>query len=195
MNRRLLPALAIVLAFVLFAVIDGGGENREPASNELARHLQADYDYYINDMLLDRFGADDLHSYSLQAQRVTHYPAGDLSQLEAPTLDWHGEGQSPWKLGARRGTMHPAPTAGEYVLTLNDDVHASTALQDGRILNMHTASLELVPASKTAHTADPVRIENGSLQMRGTGMHIDMNERRIRLLAEVSARHEPPTVP
>lgn len=199
MNRRVTAASLIVLAFIVLAVIDGD-DSEQADGNGLDLHLRADYDYYINDMMLDRFGPDDTHAYTLQARRVTHYPAGDLSQLDAPILDWYGGGQGPWELEAKRGTMQPVtmqPTAAgdEYAMVLQEDVHASTTLQDGRPLDMYTSSLELVPASKSAHTADPVRIENGNLQMRGTGMQIDMNERRVRLLADVRARHEPPATP
>lgn len=195
MNRRLLPAILIVMAFILFAVIDGGGEGDGTANTELAQHLQADYDYYINDMLLDRFGPDDVHSYTLRAQRVTHYPAGDLSRLETPSLVWHDGEQGPWQLEAERGTMRPAAADDAYVLVLQENVHGSTALKDGRVLDLYTDSLQLEPASKSAHTDEPVRIENGNLQKRGTGMQIDLNTGRISLLADVRARYDPPATP
>ena len=194
MNRRLAASITIVLAFVLFAVIDGGRDGGVTGEDDLTQHLRADYDYYINGMLLDRFGPDDTHVYTLQARRVTHYPAGDLSQLELPTLQWHGGEQGPWHLEAQRGNMRPGGND-SYVLVLNDDVHASTALADARTLDLYTSSLELVPASKSAHTDDPVRIVNGNLQKQGTGMQIDLNSRRIRLLADVRARYAPPATP
>lgn len=195
MNRRLAVAGAISLAFIAAAVLDRERDTETTASGELAQHLGAEYDYYINGMLLDRFGPDDAHLYTLEAQRVTHFPAGDLSQLEEPTLDWHAPDQAPWQLESRHGNMRPDGTRDSYLLELNDAVHASTLLQDGRVLDLYTSRLELVPASKSAHTSEPVRMESSNLWMEGTGMQIDMNEGRVHLLADVRARHEPRATP
>lgn len=195
MNRRVAVAGAILLAFIVAAVLDRERDTEVTASGELARHLGADYDYYINGMLLDRFGPDDAHLYTLEARRVTHFPAGDLSELEEPTLDWHAPDQAPWQLESRRGNMRPDSTRGNYLLELNESVHASTLLQDGRVLDLYTSRLELAPASKSAHTAEPVRMESSNLWMEGTGMQIDMNEGRVHLLADVRAQHEPRATP
>ncbi|HHX83012.1 MAG TPA: LPS export ABC transporter periplasmic protein LptC [Pseudomonadaceae bacterium] len=195
MNKRLLTAAAILLAFIAFAVI-GTRDSSTLPPDSLASHLQAEYDYYINDMQLDRFEPGAQHSHSLKATRVTHFPEAELSLLEEPRMTWYDAEQSPWHLDAQQGEMTPlAAGDGDLdgdLIVLSGNVLARTLGADGAELRISTQSLDVVPTSKSAHTALLVRIEDANMHMLGTGMDLDMTSKRIRLLSDVSARHEAP---
>lgn len=203
MNKRLLSAAAIILAFIAFAVIGTRDSSTVPPDN-LAGHLQAEYDYYINDMQLDRFEPGAQHSHSVQASRTTHYPKAGLSLLEEPRMTWYDATQPPWHLDAQEGEMRPLANGdsdpdGDLVegelIVLRGNVLARTLGTDGAELRISTQSLDVLPSSKSAHTTQLVRIENARMHMLGTGMDLDMTSKRIQLLSDVSARHEAPEKP
>jgi lipopolysaccharide export system protein LptC len=187
MRRRLrllaIAALLLVAATLLWhnpAVFD---------SNPLDEDLLAeDFDYFLQDMQLDRFAPDGSLQYHLAAERVTHFPEPEYSLLEQPSLHWFDPQQPDWTLQARQGDLRQ-DASGTTRLLLQEDVVARRAPGEGATLTLRSASLLVLPDSGEASTGDEVFIEDVGTDLHGSGMQAWMREGRIRLGAG-SGRHE-----
>lgn len=183
---RLLASAALILALV------AGLLWRNPEVfqiDPLAEDLLAqDFDYFLQDMQLDRFAPDGTLQYQLTAQRVTHYPEPERSLLQNPTLHWFDPQQPDWALASRRGELRP-DADGVTQVQLNEDVVARRAPGDDATLTLRSASLLVLPDSGEANTSDEVFIDDAGTQLRGAGMQAWLREGRIRLAAG-SGRHE-----
>lgn len=182
MSRRVLIMVASGLLLLAVASLVW----RSPAvfeDDELAEDLLSqDFDYYLQDMQLDRFAPDGTLQYHLAALRVTHYPDPERSLLETPSLHWFDPQQPDWLLEARRGELRPDPD-GVTRLQLEQDVVARRAPGDDATLTLRSASLLVLPDSGEASTQDEVYIEDAGTSLRGAGMQAWLREGRIKLAA------------
>lgn len=190
MNKRLLPVAAILIAFIVFGVI-GLREPADMASTaELLAPLQAEYDYSMSNMVLDRFTPNGELNYRITADTVTHYPAGDLSVLDNPAMTWIEPGRSPWLVTARSGVLSPDASTAEDRLVLQDSVVAQGTSTAGKALTITTESLTVEPATKELNTAVAVALDSGTLHLTSVGMRANLTADRIDLFEEVRGHYE-----
>lgn len=180
----LAAALLLSVAATLLLRIPDDGSDRNGADSPLAQ----DYDYYINDMVLDRLSHDGSPEYHLTAQRVTHYPSPELSELENPTLHWFQPQRPTWILTAQRGELRP-DSEDNMQLQLRDEVHASRSLEGGDTLHIRSARLLVLPDSGEASSDVTVTIDSSGTHLEGAAMQAWLAEDRIKLAAG-SGRHD-----
>lgn len=157
--------------------------------------LAAEYDYYITGMRTTNFdGLSAAVTSQLEAQRVTHYPEGDRSILEAPRLlSFQSQGNT-WQVTAEHGTLHPDPERGDERLDLRFQVDlqqpgSSTA---PRLL---TEALTVFPGREEAYSDQAVTLILRGMQMDGIGMQAWLADHRIRILEDVTSTYEQTPAP
>jgi lipopolysaccharide export system protein LptC len=175
-----------LLASCLLSACKPGSSSRAP--QEVADHLDAPYDYYINGMRTHRFSTDGIAS-ELTATRLLHYPSDDHAELENPVLHWSQRDRPPWTLTADTGNVHHAGDAEEITLTGN--VKANTTHPQSGPLQVETTTLDVLPAGKSAKTAAAVEIITASSHLWGTGMQLNLSDSTIDLLKNVRGTYAP----
>lgn len=190
MNNRLLLTAAILLAFILFGLIGTREETPAGTTAESPSPLEAEYDYYMSGMVLDRFTPDGKRSYRITSDQVTHYPTGDNSILDNPAMIWLEAERSPWLLTARGGALSPDPVTSEDRLVLQDQVVAESTTGTGKALTITTESLNVMPASKEISTEALVVLDSNGTHLSSKGMQADLEQDHINLLNGVSGHHE-----
>lgn len=183
-----MPLRAIATALiVLLLVVAGTQLLRRPGGTDGAgtadSPLAQDYDYFLSDMVLDRFGPDGTLQYHLTSERVTHFPAPDHSRLDNPSLQWFEPGKPDWLLRARSGDLRQTPDTGATRLLLQQDVVASRTPRDGATLDIRSESLLVLPDSGEASTEQEVRLDNANTHLQAAGMQAWLREDRVRLSA------------
>jgi len=174
-------------AIVLLLLVSGAGILRQQAGNVAGTAedspLAQDFDYYLSDMALDRFGPDGTLLYHLTSARVTHYPTPERSLLEQPLLVWLEPGQPDWILTARNGNLHPDLESDTLRLLLQQDVVASRTAADGATLLIRSESLLVLPDAGEAMTETAVSMDKANTHLQAAGMQAWLRENRVRMSA------------
>jgi lipopolysaccharide export system protein LptC len=120
--------------------------------------------------------------YNLQAKEMRHYADDDTTHLSMPDMTLYRPGSSPWRVRADRAEV---AAGGESVL-LQDDVKLRRMTAEPRAgLEVDTSVLRVVPAKDYAETDRPVTIMTELGITRAIGLQADLNQRQLRLLAQV----------
>jgi LPS export ABC transporter protein LptC len=182
MTRRLFTLLLAALLTGAAALLLRDQESSAPGTPDESP-LAQDYDYYLSDMVLDRFNPDGALQYHLGSERVTHYPSPDRSLLDAPSLKWTEPGKPDWNLDARNGDLRTDPATGATRLLLQQDVVAQRGGADSATLDIRSDSLLVLPDAGETSTNDRVRIQAPGTRLDAAGMHAWLREDRLRLSA------------
>ncbi len=136
MKRLLLPMLVLVLAGVGAALIVGETSRSDaPSVTAGTSPLEANYDYYIQNMRSTRFGSDGQPVSQLTAERVMHYPDGDRAELQTPRFKAFGGENDAWQVSAATGTLAPDAERREDRLELQGDVALHKTLAAGNFVD------------------------------------------------------------
>lgn len=174
----LLAALA-GLTFVLQNTVDG-----DPAKNNgKARH---DPDAMAENFEIRRFDTSGQLKYRLQAPYLLHFPDDDSSELHRPRLLALRQNGEPLELRAN----YARASAGGETVYLWDDVVATRPGVNGQAPTVaRMPNLTVQPDLGYGFTDSPVRIDQGTSWLQGTGMRLDNNAATFTLLSQVQGSH------
>ncbi|MDX5364065.1 MAG: LPS export ABC transporter periplasmic protein LptC [Pseudazoarcus pumilus] len=125
-------------------------------------------DFIGDNVRVARFDTDGRLAYELDADRITHYPASDITDLERPHLRYHSE-RGETSAMAARGETGPD---GE-VVDLRGEVVVLRKSHDGDDLIIESETLSVWPDAQKASTDSPVVLKNGNITAYGDGMRAD----------------------
>jgi lipopolysaccharide export system protein LptC len=147
------------------------------------RHI-ADYD--LTDFDLTTMNAAGRPRYYLKARSLRHYADDDTAEVSLPQLTIFRQGASPWFVRAEQALV----TAGAETVFLQDQVKMERLTEDkGDKLEILTPALKVVPAKQYAETDQPVTIVTALGVTRAVGMHADLKEKHLELLAQVRGEY------
>jgi lipopolysaccharide export system protein LptC len=125
-------------------------------------------DFIGDNVRVARFDTDGRLAYELDADRITHYPASDITELERPHLRYHSErGET----SARAAHGETAP--GGDVVELRGEVVVLRKTPDGDDLVIESETLSVWPDAQKASSDSPVVLKNGNITAYGDGMRAD----------------------
>jgi len=151
--------------------------------------LRHDPDYIVENFSATRIGEDGAPRYTLSAQRMTHYPDDDSTQLEAPHFVHFSRGRAPIVATSRTAWVS---SNGEKA-HMQDDVKVVRAAEgDKGELVLETSALDIIPDSNLAETDQPVKIHDGNTLITGVGLKFDNETHVLKLLSKIQGVHQSP---
>ena len=189
--------LGIGLLIAIFAAVAVLVVPGEIGQSTLPPELAHEPDLYIADGAITQHRADGGIRYRLRARRITHFAtarevdgervaAAGETRLVAPELELPGA-SAPWRARADTARTVNVPEQ-EETLRLEGDVELAQTRPDGGFTRLSTASLTLLPASRAAHTEQPVIIDTEGSRMSAAGLVADLASGRMRLFSSTKER-------
>lgn len=185
MERRKLIALLLLLLVV------GGSwwlaeRSKKPAGREPA--LAHTPDFYLEGFSATVMGRSGRPEQRLVAERMTHYPDDDSTELNEPTLTLFDAEKPPWQVNSERGWL----SGDGELLLLQGEVRIDRNSAPGiRPMHLVTRDLRVQPRQNYLETDAPVSAVSNSSRLAADGMQAWFNQPvRLKLLANVRGYYE-----
>lgn len=150
--------------------------------------VSARTDYRMQDFLLQAFGEDGELAFSLKSPLLERNTDGKSVDIEKPAFEFPDRDGNSWH--AVSDTAWVSDRARE--VQLRDNVLITgPASPLGLQTEIRIDRISIFPKEKRMASDQRVTIRHGTSILTGTGLDADMDERRVRLLAEVKARYVP----
>lgn len=174
---RLYPILAL-------AALAGGSvwlERITRADEPVFQSEQTGPDFIAQNTRVVGFGADGSQRYELIAERLEHFPAGDITRLHQPRLHMQGE-DNQTLITANRADVSPG---GEQVDLAGEVKVRRPGTADALPLTLDSETLSVWPDAHRAQTDSPVLLTRGSGRASAQGMRADNLFGTLELIGEV----------
>lgn len=143
-------------------------------------------DFVVEKLKATTMNAAGVAEYSLSAERMTHFPGSDTTEVETPRLVQWSEDAPPVRVAADRGTV----TGDGSALHLRGNVVITREAAGKRSeLRVKTEYLEVVPDAETARTPEHVEITYDGSRLEGVGMEFNQKTRVLMLRSQVSGTY------
>ena len=179
--------LAAFLAFITFW-INKSVEQQGPKTAGSNRH---DSDYMMENFVTSQTDEAGNLSYTLAAEKMTHYPDDDSTVLMQPKYTQYAIDKPYTKI---EGKLANVSSNGEEIEVLQDVVVVREASADKGEMQVFTDRLIIFPKQDLAKTDSPVVIKQApKTVIHATGMIYDKRKKTIQLLNKVRAHYEKPS--
>jgi len=124
-------------------------------------------DYIVENFSFVRMTENGQPSYLISGKRLEHIPEGDVSHVDAPLVRGVEPGRPPMTVNAKTGRIYHQ----EHRVELAGDVdlqRPKTAAAEA--LRVRTQALTVLPDEEIMKTDQPIEMQLGAAQARGTGM-------------------------
>lgn len=152
------------------------------------KSVSARSDYRMQDFLLQAFGEDGKPAFSLRSPLLERNIDGKSVDILKPRFEFPDKDGSNWHAASE--TAWVSDRAREVQLRRNVLITGPVSAR-GLQTEIRIEQISIFPKEKRMASDRRVTIQHGTSILEGTGLEADMNERRIRLLAEVKARYVP----
>lgn len=178
-----LSALGVLLCAVLsFWLL----QNLETTDRAMKRSPAHEPDYYLENMVRRTTGESGELMNVLTAERVTHFPDDDSTELASPHLEIYNGATEPWHVIAERGWIN----SGNDVVLLHGEVEIWRLGADGgRTYQVLTTELRVLPREQYAETDNPTIIVGPSTVTHAIGMRANLAHDRLELINRVRSRY------
>ena len=127
------------------------------------------------------YGANGAQRYELFADRLTHFPQGDITRLDMPRLRMINEGRET-HITARHAEVSPG---GEQVDMQGEVRVRRPAVANDPALALDSETLTVWPDSHRALTDSPVQLTRGTTRADAQGMRADNLFGTLQLIGQV----------
>ena len=159
------------------------------ASQAMSRH---DPDYMVDRLKAARTNEDGVVIYTLDADRMIHYPDDDTTHLTAPRFVNLRSKQAPVTITAREGLVS---SNGENVYFKDDVKVTRAAYADRSEMVMRTTFLHIIPDDNIAKTDRPVVIQDAATVVHAVGLELNNETRVLKLFSNVRGTYDPNLAP
>lgn len=187
MPRKLLNILLFACAATLLVALGYWNINPESfAKQERAPTVQNPVDFYATNTNTVQYMVDGTLHYEMQANKVEHIQASDITLMSSPRVALYRGEELPWHIRSERGEVAPAGKEVELI----DQVRIERTDAKGRPTILTTSRLTVFPEKEYAQTQQAVRIEAANGVTTAQGMKAYLNDGRMLLLSNVRGQHE-----
>jgi lipopolysaccharide export system protein LptC len=142
-------------------------------------------DYYLNDFSLSAMDEQGHLQHRLQAKQLSHFTAGEKTELQQPELMVFKQDKVAWQVVAERGEINQR----------QDDILLLGGVQLNQLtgnepLRLTTSSLHILPKQGRANTNQPITLTQAGKRIDAIGMEIEREGQRLLLLSQVRGRYE-----
>ncbi|MEY3202468.1 MAG: export transporter periplasmic protein LptC [Pseudomonadota bacterium] len=181
--QHLFPLLLMGLLAALTFWLARTAEVSAPQNDGRQRH---DPDYLIEKFTVRSFNTSGTLQHTMRAERMTHYPDNDASELTLPSLTAYG-GAAPIHVRAASGTVGPDGS----VVVLRHDVRIQREAAPGVLpATFTTEEATLYPEDEYLTTAQPVIFTQGKSSITGTGFEFNNHTLQAVLHQRVRATYQ-----
>ncbi|MBV1884613.1 MAG: LPS export ABC transporter periplasmic protein LptC [Gammaproteobacteria bacterium] len=184
-NNWLGLGFLLILLVLLFIQHTGEDKHFTPATTSAPEKSP---DYVIEKFSSSVFDPDGSLKYSIEADRLDHFPVGDVTELQQPFIKLYQPNKPTWFIQAQMGQSTQTD-----VIELTGDVTISG--ETGTHLTpvqMLAESLTLHVDRKYAETKDQVTIATSTDEIRSKGLQADFANDSLIFIANVRAKHVAP---
>jgi lipopolysaccharide export system protein LptC len=164
--QQLYPVLALI-------VLAGGTVWLDRATRDDAegsrRSVRSTPDFTAEGTRLTSFDQTGALRYELDADKVTNYPASDITELEEPRLRYLGQGRE-LRVSAHTGTISKG---GDEVFLAGEVKSERDGTGGSGAMSFASETLKIWPDEERAETSDPVVLKQGDTTARALGMKTD----------------------
>lgn len=191
MKLRASNLLPLLLAFFLAALTLWLRYAVEAPAGNGPGAKRHDADAIVQNFTLTRLDESGAAQYLLTARTMTHYPADDSTELDAPKFQRTREGLAMTITADRGRITHDQREAFFYgnVLLVRDAANGRDELR------ARTEFLHILAEKDIARTDRRVTITEGKSTLTGVGMEVDRRSRRFTLLSQVRGVYDVPKKP
>ena len=186
MNWRLLLTLVLLVA----AAVSGWSVWTHRPERRVVATAEERSDYTLHDfelVVLDKQGRE---SFTLRAPELTRSPGDRTMSLATPLFLIPGSpdtSNTGWEVRSRTGWV----SAGATEVRLRGNVEARTMGTPTRPTTVRTEQLNLFPDANRATSATPVTLTQPGSILRGQGMTLLLDSRRVQFASNVKVRYVP----
>ncbi|ENO89214.1 LPS export ABC transporter periplasmic protein LptC [Thauera linaloolentis] len=138
-------------------------------------------DFIANGTRVVGYGANGAQRYELFADRLSHFPQGDITRLDMPRLRMISEGRET-RITARHAEVSPG---GEQVDMQGEVRVRRPAVADDPALALDSETLTVWPDAYRARTDSPVLLTRGATRADALGMRADNLFGTLELIGKV----------
>lgn len=157
----------------------GGGDDTAP--------LRSDPDYEMRDFAITRFAPDGRATVRIEGSVLRHYP--DTDRLEIETARIHARAPDGRVTQAQAARAVANGDASEW--QLSGGAHLVAQMRSGPQLEIDSEFLHVFVATERIRSHLPVRVRQGSDEIRAGGIDADNLAQRLWLAAPVRAEFSP----
>ncbi|MEE9254763.1 MAG: LPS export ABC transporter periplasmic protein LptC [Pseudomonadales bacterium] len=180
MKRSYWLILAIGLGLVVLVTREGP----ESPPRVLSPELDQEPDYYMEGADIRQFDELGELRYRMRAERVSHYPARNVTELDAPHLTLFEQQPTPWVVSSDWGTIRHqvgAENGSRDVVELIDHVKLERHVGEVEFIEVTTSKLTLYPDRKYAETDEAVMIKSHTGRTTAHGFSADLQAGQLTL--------------
>lgn len=182
-NARLFPLL-LMMSLALLTLWLERTVQMDDVHPSLKRH---DPDYVVDRFTIVRHDPLGKPETTLSAQRMTHYPDDDSTELAAPRVLKSKPGEAPLILTSDRGALSQD---GEDTFLYDNVLLLRQATEQLPEMRLTTSFLHLVQSRSLALTDQVVAIREPNRYLTGRGMEYDNSLGTLHLRSKVHGRFE-----
>ncbi|MCA0394949.1 MAG: LPS export ABC transporter periplasmic protein LptC [Proteobacteria bacterium] len=179
--------LAIILALLAGAVLTGWHAWRDSGPLQEEAVVEARSDFILRDFEVISLNAEGQESFALRAPEMTQTPGGRTLELATPLFLMPVEHGGHWEVRSRTGWVSEKSDE----IRLRGDVIANSPMGATRPTTVKTEELDLFPQQNLATSTVLVTTTSPGTTMQGTGMRLQMTDKRLELLSKVKLSHAP----
>ena len=160
----------------------------QPPATAGAGTVRQDPDYIVDGLSAVRMDKEGRVKHTLRAQKMTHFPADDVTVLVQPRFATYSEGRAPVTVTSRDAHMSGN---GEHVYFENDVRVVRAAVGNQSELVLETPYLHVIPDDNVARTDRPVTIRNAAGVVNASGLELNSETRVLKLQGRVKGIYQP----
>lgn len=178
----------LIVVLLVAAIASGWSAWRQRAEAPAPAGTSDRSDYVLEDFELVSLDRDGNEAFTLRAPHLRRDPVDETMSLREPLFLLPEEGgELYWDLRAATGWI----SADSEQMRLEGQVVALSDPDGGRAMRLDTESLEVLPRQRRASSAVAVTITQPGTTMRGTGMEVDLADKRFQLNSKVHTTYVP----
>ena len=179
--------LAIVLVLLAGAVLTGWHAWKDRLVADDAAPAEARSDFILRDFEIIALNGEGQESFALRAPQMHQTPGARTMELATPLFLMPVEHGGHWEVRSRTGWVSEKSDE----IRLRGDVIANSPMGATRPTTVKTEELDLFPQQNLATSTVLVTTTSPGTTMQGTGMRLQMTDKRLELLSKVKLSHAP----
>lgn len=180
--RKASLAMSVVVAALAIMVWDMQDKHAQQAENAVRS------DYRLQDFSMHAFNEAGQTAFSLKSPLLERDPDGKSLTIQQPAFVFPGDAGQNWSAVAGRAWV--SDRAHEIRLQQNVQITGPVSAA-GLHTAFSAAELSVFPETHRLYSNGQVRVTHGRSLLSGYGLEADMKQRRVQLLAKVTARYAP----